>query len=160
MIHSTQNRSIRRRFPKPISGLGRKKTKPNTTKASIRQSKEMYYNTLGMIGVGSPEGARGRNCRPPIPRRRSGPLCNSALHPSRVAESSTSFGWGKGGNVTSALPLQVTLCDPIWLVSSRSGVATLRTAIHLLHTYLSIRLRTIGRHRGLWRTKRRGTAKK
>ena len=27
---------------------------------------------------------------------------------------------------------QVTLCDPIWHVSSRSGVATLRTAIHLL----------------------------
>ena len=28
------------------------------------------------------------------------------------------------------------LCDPIWHVSSRSGVATLRTAIHLLLTYL------------------------
>ena len=27
---------------------------------------------------------------------------------------------------------QVTLCDPMWHVSSRSGVATLRTAIHLL----------------------------
>ena len=33
---------------------------------------------------------------------------------------STSFGWGKGGNVTSA-GWQVTLCDPIWHVSSRSG---------------------------------------
>jgi len=32
--------------------------------------------------------------------------------------------------------LQVTLCDPTWHVSSRSGVATLRTAIHLLLTYL------------------------
>ena len=31
---------------------------------------------------------------------------------------------------------QVTLCDPIWHVSSCSGVATLRTAIHLLLTYL------------------------
>jgi len=30
----------------------------------------------------------------------------------------------------------VTLCDPMWHVSSRSGVATLRTAIHLLLTYL------------------------
>ena len=40
---------------------------------------------------------------------------------------------GKGGNVTSA-GWQVTLCDPIWHVSSRSGVATLRTAIHLLLT--------------------------
>ena len=29
-------------------------------------------------------------------------------------------GWGKGGNVTSA-GWQVTLCDPIWHVSSRSG---------------------------------------
>jgi len=28
--------------------------------------------------------------------------------------------WGKGGNVTSA-GWQVTLCDPIWHVSSRSG---------------------------------------
>jgi len=54
---------------------------------------------------------------------------------SGVAESSTSFGWGKGGNVTSA-GWQVTLCDPIWHASSRSGVATLRTAIHLLLAYL------------------------
>jgi len=41
---------------------------------------------------------------------------------------------GKGGNVTSAW-WQVTLCDPMWHTSSRSGVATLRTAIHLLLTY-------------------------
>ena len=46
---------------------------------------------------------------------------NSALHPSRVAKSSTSFGWGKGGKVTSA-GWQVTLCDPIWYVISHSGV--------------------------------------
>jgi len=39
-----------------------------------------------------------------------------------------------GGNITS-VGWQVTLCDPIWHVSSRSGVATLRTAIHLLLTY-------------------------
>jgi len=38
---------------------------------------------------------------------------------------------GKGGNVTSA-GWQVTLCDPMWHVSSRSGVAILRTAMHLL----------------------------
>jgi len=30
------------------------------------------------------------------------------------------IGWGKGGKVTSA-GCQVTLCDPIWHVSSRSG---------------------------------------
>ena len=41
----------------------------------------------------------------------------------------------KGGNVTSA-GWQVTLCDPMWHVSSHSSVATLRTAIHLLLTYL------------------------
>ena len=39
------------------------------------------------------------------------------------------------GNITS-VGWQVTLCDPIWHVSSRSGVATLRTAIHMLLTYL------------------------
>ena len=32
------------------------------------------------------------------------------------------IGWGKGRNVTSA-GWQVTLCDPIWHVSSRSGEA-------------------------------------
>ena len=37
------------------------------------------------------------------------------MHPSGVAKSSTSFGWGKGWNVTSA-GWQVTLCDPIWHV--------------------------------------------
>jgi len=44
------------------------------------------------------------------------------LHRSGVAESSTSFGWGKGWNVTSA-GWQVTLYDPIWHVSSSSGEA-------------------------------------
>ena len=39
--------------------------------------------------------------------------------------------YSQGGNVTSA-GWQVTLYDPMWHVSSRSGVATLRTAIHLL----------------------------
>ena len=39
------------------------------------------------------------------------------------------FGWGKGGNVTSA-GWQVTLCDPIWHASSRSGVVLVaQTAI-------------------------------
>ena len=46
---------------------------------------------------------------------------NSALHPSGVAKSSTSFGWGKGGKVTSA-GWHVTLCDLIWHVISRSGL--------------------------------------
>ena len=42
-----------------------------------------------------------------------------------------SFGWDKGRNVTSA-GWQITLCDPMWHVSSRSAVAALQTAIHLL----------------------------
>jgi len=32
-------------FPKPISWLGMEKTKPNTTKAHIHQSKETQNNT-------------------------------------------------------------------------------------------------------------------
>jgi len=44
-----------------------------------------------------------------------------SLAPSGVAKSSTSFGWGKRRKVTSA-GWQVTLCDLIWHVSSRSGV--------------------------------------
>ena len=53
--------------------------------------------------------------------RRPGKVYWSALHPSGVAKSSTSFGWRKGGKVTSA-GWQVTLCDPIWHVISRSVV--------------------------------------
>jgi len=45
---------------------------------------------------------------------------NSALHPSRVTKSSTSFIWGKGGKVTTTR-WQVTLCDPTWHVISHSG---------------------------------------
>jgi len=42
------------------------------------------------------------------------------------------IGWGKGGNLTSA-GWQVTLCDPIWHVSSRSGVVLVaQTAIRFL----------------------------
>jgi len=40
-----------------------------------------------------------------------------------------SFGWGKGGNVTSA-----GMCDPIWHVSSRSGDG--RLACKLLYPSL------------------------
>jgi len=59
------------------------------------------------------------------------------------------FGCGKGGNVSS-VGWQVTLCDPMWHVSSRSGVATLRTAIHLLLiTYLLTYLLTTLCHRSV-----------
>jgi len=50
------------------------------------------------------------------------------LHPSGVAKSSTSFGWGKGWNVTSAGWQVIILCDPIWHVSSSIAVWRLRSA--------------------------------
>jgi len=45
---------------------------------------------------------------------------DSALHPSGVAKLSTSFYMGKCGKVTAAR-WQITLCDLIWHVISRSG---------------------------------------
>jgi len=68
-------------------------------------------------------------------REETSELCSLSC---RLAVSSVAVvvGLGKGSYVTSA-GWQVTLCDPMWHVSSRSGVATLRTAIHLLFTYLS-----------------------
>ena len=47
-----------------------------------------------------------------------------SLAPPGVSKSSTSFGWGKGGNVASA-GWQVTLCDPILHVSSRVLLAAI-----------------------------------
>jgi len=57
---------------------------------------------------------------------------NSALHPSRVAKSSTSFGWDNCGKVTAA-GRQVTLCDPVWHLISHSGEVISQTAmsVHL-----------------------------
>ena len=50
------------------------------------------------------------------------------------------FGWGEGGKVTSA-GWQVTLCDPIWYLISRSGVVKFTNCYTLftllLLTYLS-----------------------
>ena len=60
---------------------------------------------------------------------------NSALHPSGVAKSSTSFGLGKGEKVTSA-GWQVTLCDLIWHVISRSGVVISITNCYIRFTLL------------------------
>ena len=63
---------------------------------------------------------------------------NSALHPSGIAKSSTSFGWGKGGKVTSP-GWQVTLCDLIWHVISRSGVVISITNCYIRFTLLTYR---------------------
>ena len=66
MFHSTQNRSAET-FPRAnlIAWYG-KKTKPNTTKACIHQSKEMYYNInththLTALFPGIPRSAGTRN---------------------------------------------------------------------------------------------------
>jgi len=61
------------------------------------------------------------------------------MHPSGVAKSSTSFGWGKGGKVISA-GWQVTLCDLIWHVISRSGVVISITNCYIRFTlpYLTL----------------------
>jgi len=59
--------------------------------------------------------------------------------------ASTSFGWGKGGNVTSA-GWQVTLCDPMWHVSSRSSgqpCELLYTCYLLTHITLHIHTRLL-----------------
>jgi len=61
----------------------------------------------------------------------------SALHPSGVAKSSTSFGWGKGEKVTSA-GWQVTLCDLICHVISRSGVVISITNCYIRLTLLTL----------------------
>ena len=58
---------------------------------------------------------------------------NSTLHPS--GDSSTSFGWGKGGKVT-AVGSQVTLCDPIWYVISCSCEMTSTNCYIRLLTFL------------------------
>jgi len=54
---------------------------------------------------------------------------------SRVAKSSTSFGWGKGGKVTTA-GWQVILCDPIWHVISHSGEVISITNCYIWFTLL------------------------
>jgi len=46
-----------------------------------------------------------------------------------VAKSSTSYGWGKVGGAG----WQVTLCDPIWHVISRSGVV-----ISIMNCYIRV----------------------
>jgi len=77
-------------------------------------------------------------------------LYNRSTQP--CIQSSTSFGWDKGGNITSA-GWQVTLCDPMWHVSSRCGVATLRTAIHLFNSKGS-RIRVGLRYMRIFQTNR------
>ena len=62
---------------------------------------------------------------------------NSALHPSGVAKSSISFGLGKGWKVSTA-EWQVTLCDPIWHVISRSREMISTTNCYIWFTLLTM----------------------
>ena len=48
---------------------------------------------------------------------------NFCQNPSRVAKSSASLGWGKGGNVTSVGREEVTECDSVWHVNFHSSEA-------------------------------------
>jgi len=47
------------------------------------------------------------------------------------------IGWGKGGNVTSA-GWQVTLCDPVWHVSSRSSEAVCKLLYSALPFFINV----------------------
>ena len=60
------------------------------------------------------------SCTSSHTRARASTNCTQLCIPPGVATSTTSFGWGKGGNVSSA-GWQVTPCDPIWHVSCRRG---------------------------------------
>ena len=56
---------------------------------------------------------------------------NSALHSSGVAKLSTTLGWEKDGKFT-AVVWQVTQCDPLWHVISRSGEVISITNCYIL----------------------------
>ena len=62
---------------------------------------------------------------------------NSALHPFGVTKSGTSFEWGEGGNITS-YGWQVTLCDPIWHLSSSMPVRLVANCHMLTSTSTSV----------------------
>jgi len=60
---------------------------------------------------------------------------NSALHPSGIVKSRTSFVSGEAWKVTAAW-CQVTLCDPIWRVISRSSEVIHTKLLYALHIAL------------------------
>jgi len=62
-------------------------------------------------------------------------LCSNIVNVSGL--HCTSFGWGKGGNVSS-VGWQVTLCDPIWRLSYHCAVAWLDC--ELLYPYILLLL--------------------
>ena len=80
---------------------------------------------------------------------------NSALHPSgSLNRVPALIGWGKGWNVTSA-GWQVILCDPIWHVSSRSGVVLVaQTTIRFLTVNVILYTNVTRRWMAVWRVSR------
>jgi len=78
------------------------------------------------------------------PSRRATRTCRSqsTLHPSGVAKSSTSFGWGKGENVASA-GWHVTLCDPICPFGTRVPVPVRPVANAILRSPLPLPYLTV-----------------
>jgi len=63
----------------------------------------------------------------------------------QMIRSSTSFGWDKGWNVTSA-GWQVTLCKPIWHVSSSSGEACCELLYPVTLLYFTTRCIALASH--------------
>jgi len=70
------------------------------------------------------------------------------LHPFGVAKSSTSFGFGKGGNVTSA-EWQVTVCDDG--LGSRNNIDFMTFIKHRSHYALTDAWRAFGTRACSWK---------
>ena len=70
-----------------------------------------------------------------FPGSASSVVHSPCIPPGSLNQVPALISWGKGGNVTSARQ-QVTLCDPVWHVSSRSGEVSSRTAIFVYFTLL------------------------
>jgi len=62
-------------------------------------------------------------------------LSQLSLQPSRVAKSTTIFGWSKGGTVSSARVAITRLCDPTWHARLRVPATVTPGCITLAHRY-------------------------
>jgi len=105
------------------------------TRASVTKQYNLARLVLGWV-TGRPGGHTISVCYQPT---RTSQPCIAPGSLNRVPAS----GWGKGKNVAS-VGWQVTLCDPIWHVTSRSGVAMLhccriRTCILYFTVYSDLR---------------------
>jgi len=101
----------------------------NEDSGGLRPCSQLYHQCLADCCV---ERLGVQLCKPAGSRLKQKLLLqvNSALHPSRVAKSSNSFGWCEGGKVTTAG------CDPTWHVISCSSVMILITNCYIRLTYM------------------------